>query len=61
MSTDSIVCARIYRRIKDEAAVVPERLVPNAETIAAMKAARRGQLTTAGKLGKLLASLHADD
>jgi hypothetical protein len=31
--------------------------VPNGETIAAMKAARRGQLVKAGKPDKLLASL----
>jgi DNA-damage-inducible protein J len=34
--------------------------VPNAETIEAMKAARRGELTTVGKPGSLLASLNAD-
>jgi DNA-damage-inducible protein J len=38
-----------------------EPLVPNAETIEAMKAARRGELVTAGKSSKeLLASLNAD-
>jgi DNA-damage-inducible protein J len=36
-------------------------LVPNEETIAAMKAARRGELVTAGGADELLADLHADD
>jgi DNA-damage-inducible protein J len=34
---------------------------PNAETIGATKAARRGELTTAGKPAGLLMSLNADD
>jgi DNA-damage-inducible protein J len=37
-----------------------EPLVPNEETIEAMKAARRGELTTAGPPGELLTSLNAD-
>jgi DNA-damage-inducible protein J len=36
-------------------------LVPNAETIEAMKAARRGDLVTVGSADDLLADLHADD
>ena len=36
-------------------------LSPNEETIAAMKAARRGELVTVGKVEDLLADLHADD
>jgi DNA-damage-inducible protein J len=35
-------------------------LVPNQETIEAMKAARRGDLVTVGPPGKLLASLNTD-
>jgi DNA-damage-inducible protein J len=35
-----------------------EPLVPNEETIEAMKAARRGELTTVGPPGKLLPSLN---
>ena len=87
MRENSIVRARINKRIKDEAAAVLgamgltvsdafrmmmmriateralpfEPLVPNAKTVAAMKAARRGELATAGKPGKLLARLNADD
>jgi DNA-damage-inducible protein J len=37
-----------------------EPLMPNDETIEAMKAARRGELTTVGTPRKLVASLNAD-
>src|ERR1039457_3799051 len=47
-------------RIAAERTLPFEPLVPNAKTVAAMKAARRGELTTAGKPGKLLARLSAD-
>lgn len=50
----------LVRRIAAEKALPFEPWVPNAKTIAAMKAARRGELTTAGKPGSLLASLNAD-
>ena len=36
-------------------------LVPNEETIEAMKAARRGELVSVGGIDELLADLHADD
>ena len=36
-------------------------LVPNAETIEAMKAARRGDLVTVGDVDDLMTDLHADD
>ena len=36
-------------------------LVPNDETIAAMKAARRGELLTAGRPEDLLENLNAGD
>ena len=36
-----------------------EPLVPNAETVAAMEAARRGELVKVGKPDKLLGSLNA--
>jgi DNA-damage-inducible protein J len=36
-------------------------LVPNEETIEAMKAARRGELVTVGGVDELLVDLHADD
>jgi DNA-damage-inducible protein J len=38
-----------------------EPLVPNVETISAMKAARRGDLVTVGGADKLIADLNADD
>lgn len=47
-------------KIAKEKALPFEPLVPNEETIEAMKAARRGELTTAGSPAKLLASLNAD-
>jgi DNA-damage-inducible protein J len=36
-------------------------LIPNRETIEAMKAARKGDLTTVGGLDDLMSDLHADD
>ena len=47
-------------RIAREKALPFEPLVPNEETIEAMKAARRGELVTVGPPGDLLASLNAD-
>ena len=47
-------------RIAREKALPFELLVPNEETIEAMKAARRGELTTVGPPGKLLPNLNAD-
>jgi DNA-damage-inducible protein J len=87
MPANSIVRARIDKRVKDEAAAVLaavgltvsdafrlmmvriandkalpfEPLVPNAKTIEAMKAARRGELVTVGSTKDLLADLNADD
>lgn len=48
-------------RIAQEKALPFEPLVPNAEAIEAMKAARRGELVTAVSLDKLVASLNEDD
>ena len=48
-------------RIAAEGALPFEPLVPNGKTIAAMKAARHGELTAVGKPNKLLARLNADD
>ena len=47
-------------KIAKETALPFEPLIPNDETIEAMRAARRGELTTAGPPGKLIASLNAD-
>lgn len=48
-------------RIAREKALPFEPLIPNAETIAAMQAARRGDLVTVGGIDQLLIDLHADD
>ncbi len=48
-------------RIAREKALPFEPLVPNAETIKAMKAARRGKLTTVNNVDNLLESLNTDD
>lgn len=48
------------KRVAAEKALPFEPLVPNAETVGAMKAARRGDFVTAGKPSKLLVSLNAD-
>jgi DNA-damage-inducible protein J len=44
-----------------EKALPFDPLVPNEETIEAIKAARTGALTTVGGVGDLMADLHADD
>jgi DNA-damage-inducible protein J len=48
-------------RIAKDKALPFEPLVPNAETIEAMKAARRGELVTVGSPEDLLASLNDED
>lgn len=48
-------------RIVKEKALPFAPLVPNAETVAAMAAARRGEVVTAGSEEDLLANLNADD
>ncbi len=48
-------------RIAAEKRLPFEPLVPNAETVAAMEAARRGDLVTVGDVDGLMADLHADD
>jgi DNA-damage-inducible protein J len=44
-----------------ERALPFDPLIPNEETVEAMKAARRGELVTIGSVDNLLADLHADD
>ena len=51
----------LLKRVAAEKALPFEPLVPNAETVEAMKAARRGDVVTAGKSANLLTSLNADD
>ena len=48
-------------RVAAEKALPFEPLVPNARTVKAMKAARRGELVTAGRPANLLSRLNADD
>lgn len=48
-------------RIATEKRLPFEPLVPNAETIEAMRAARRGDLVTVGGVDDLLADVNADD
>ena len=48
-------------RIAQEKALPFEPLVPNAETVAAMKEARRGKLQKFATIDDLRADLHADD
>ena len=50
----------LLKRVAAEKALPFEPLVPNPETVAVMKAARRGELTTAGRPASLLTSLNAD-
>jgi DNA-damage-inducible protein J len=51
----------LLTRIAREKALPFEPLVPNAETVAAMKEARRGKLATLKSIDALMADLHADD
>ena len=44
-----------------ERALPFDPLMPNAETVEAMKSARRGELVKVGSVDNLLADLHADD
>lgn len=48
-------------RVAAEKALPFEPLVPNPETVRAMKAARRGELVIVKKADDLLSSLNADD
>jgi DNA-damage-inducible protein J len=48
-------------RIAKDKALPFEPLVPNAETVEAMKAARKGELVTVDSSDALLASLNEDD
>ena len=51
----------LLRRVAADRALPFEPLVPNEETVAAMRAARRGELTKVGTPEALLGSLNADD
>lgn len=51
----------LLTRVAVEKALPFEPLVPNSETIAAMEAARKGELVSAGKPSNLIASLNTED
>jgi DNA-damage-inducible protein J len=51
----------LLMRTVAERALPFDPLTPNAETVEAMKAARRGELVKVGGVKDLLADLHADD
>jgi len=51
----------LLTRVANEGALPFEPLVPNAETIAAMKEARRGGLPAFDSVDALMNDLHADD
>ena len=51
----------LLMRTVAERALPFDPLTPNAETVEAMKAARRGELVKVGSVEDLLADLHAED
>ncbi|AOS83833.1 RelB/DinJ family addiction module antitoxin [Chlorobaculum limnaeum] len=51
----------LLKRVAAEKALPFEPLVPNAETIEAIKAARRGELETVNSVKNLIKDLNADD
>lgn len=51
----------LMTRIANEKALPFDPLVPNADTIAAMKEARQGKLTSFKGMDDLMADLYADD
>lgn len=61
MAANQLMQARINGAIKEEAADVLIRWIPNATTIAAMMEARVGNLPRADSIEELKKSLHADD
>ena len=48
-------------RVAREHALPFDPLIPNDETIEAMRAARRGEVTRAGSIDELIKQLNADD
>ena len=51
----------LLTRVAREKALPFDPLIPNSETIEAMKAARHGHLTTTSSIRNLLVDLNADD
>ena len=65
LSTIGLTVSDAFRlmmvRIAAEKRLPFDPLVPNEETIAAMEAARRGELVAVGDVDGLMVDLHADD
>jgi DNA-damage-inducible protein J len=59
--TLSDVFRMLLMRTVAERALPFDPLIPNAETVEAMRAARRGEVVKVGGVEELLADLHADD
>jgi DNA-damage-inducible protein J len=59
--TPASVIELLFARIAKDKALPFEPYEPNAATIEAMKAARRGEVVTVGNIDGLFADLHADD
>jgi DNA-damage-inducible protein J len=59
--TTSDVVRLLIERIAKDKALPFEPFQPNAETMEAMKAARRGEVVQVGDIDGLFADLHADD
>jgi DNA-damage-inducible protein J len=59
--TTADVIELLIVRIARDKALPFEPFEPNAETIEAMEAARRGEVVKVGDIDGLFASLHADD
>ena len=51
----------LMTRVAQEHSLPFDLLMPNKETVAAIKAARSGQVKSFGDLQELMADLHADD
>ena len=51
----------LMSRVAQERSLPFDLLIPNKETVAAIKAARSGQVKSFGDLQELMGDLHADD
>ena len=59
--TNSDAFRMMLMRTVAERALPFDPLIPNAETVEAMMAVRRGEVVTFDSVDKLMADLHADD
>ena len=60
LSITDAVRLLLLRTVRENSAPL-DLFTPNAETVAAMEAARRGEFTTVASVEELFAHLHADD